>query len=208
MKNIERCGKAGTVVIALLLAPLAAVDSACTSNVITTPPASGGAHQDGAGTGEAIPSSAPGVTVKVGGTVGVAPGAQVGYALTAPALESYHFRWTGDAAVVADGYHEFYGSVWTQGHFTSLTPGCANGDCPLEQGDFVSNVEQVTGGERIDWDTFALDGWDGFSFTTDSEPVYFDVYVDGSRHPELVQFPSGMGNLHPATSPFAASTAK
>jgi len=155
-----------------------------------------------------IPTSTTDYQVLVGGTVPVAPGVQVGYALTAPQKMTYTFRWTGDAAVTGDGYQNFYGSVWTTGHFTSLTPGCVNQACPLESGDYVSGVMQVSGGERIDWDTNASTGWDGFSFTTDTEPLYFDVFIDGSRHPELFEFaaaPSG-NTSEPAASPFGMSS--
>jgi hypothetical protein len=182
--------------------------AACTSNVITVPPATGGTHTNGAGSEGIPPSTTTSYPVLVGGTVPIAPGTQAGYALTAPSLMSYQLRWTGDAAVAADGYKEFYGSAWTTGHFTSLTPGCVNDVCPLEEGDYVSGVETVTGGERIDWDTFASDGWDGFGFTTDTEPVYFDVFIDGNRLPELVSFPVGANATPtiPASSPFGVTS--
>ncbi|MGO8995435.1 MAG: hypothetical protein ACLQVI_19155 [Polyangiaceae bacterium] len=186
-----------------------AMCAACTSSVITTPPANGGTHQDGAGASEGIPpSSTTTYAVEVGGTVPIAPGTQAGYALTASALKTYQLRWTGDASVNADGYKEFYGSAWTTGHFTSITPGCVNSACPLETGDYVSGVETVTGGERIDWDTFASDGWDGFGFTTDTEPVYFDVYIDGNRLPQLFYFPVGTNEVttSPASSPFGVTS--
>ena len=73
-----------------------------------------------------VPTSATSYTVLVAGTVPVAPGVKVGYALTAPQRMTYTFRWTGDAAVTGDGYQSFWGSIWTTGHFTSLTPGCVN----------------------------------------------------------------------------------
>lgn len=165
-------------------------------------------HTSGAGN-EPLPVGVATYAAKVGGTLPLAPGQQVGYALTATALETYQFRWTGDAAATGSGYREFYGSVWTVGHFTSVTPGCVGNKCPLESGDYVSAVENIAGGERIDWDTFASDGWDGFSFTVDSEPVYFDVYVDGLRHADLFYFPSainGSAPTNPATTPFGITS--
>jgi hypothetical protein len=167
-----------------------------------------GTHLTGAGSTAAIPTGATPYVTLVGGTVPVAPGTQVGYALTAVGPKSYQFRWTGQAKVAGDGYHEFYGSVWTTGTFTSLIPGCANDVCNLETGDFVSTAADVPGGQRIDWDTFASSGWDGFAFTTDTEPLYFDVYIDGERHPELFafpQYPTG-ADSSPAASPFAISS--
>jgi hypothetical protein len=154
------------------------------------------------------PASTPSYTTMVGATVPVAPGVQVGYALTATAPMTYQLRWTGDARVAADGFQQFYGSVWTAGHFSSLVPGCVDQACPLEAGDFVSGIEQVGGGEQIDWNTFASTGWDGFGFVTDMEPVYVDVFIDGNRHPELVFFasaPSG-ATTSPSVSPFGMAS--
>jgi hypothetical protein len=154
----------------------------------------------------AIPAAESTVySLQVGGTVPVAPGTQVGYALTAPQPMSYLFRWTGDAKVGGQAYSKFYGSVWTTGHFTLLTPGCTNQACPLETGDYVSGINQVTGGgERIDWNTNASTGWDGFSFATDTEPLYFDVFVDGNAQPNLFVFPEAPGGqpTSPAANPF------
>jgi hypothetical protein len=184
--------------------------AACSSAIITTPPSNGGLHQNGAGSEGVPPSTTASYAVKVGATVPIAPGTQAGYALTSAALMTYQLRWTGDAAVAATGYREFYGSAWTTGHFTSLTPGCVNAACPLESGDYVSGVQNVAGGQRIDWDTFASDGWDGFGFTTDTEPVYFDVFIDGSRLPQLVSFQVGTNatTSSPASSPFGVTSTK
>jgi hypothetical protein len=182
------------------------------SSTSTLPPALGGENGFDAGGSpiESIPSGTTNYVSLVGGTVPVSPGTKVGYALTAVDLMSYQFRWTGDAAVAADGFQNFYGSVWTTGHFTSLTPGCVNQACPLESGDYVSGITLVTGGERIDWNTDASTGWDGFSFATDTEPLYFDVLIDGNRHPELFEFaaaPSGAAS-EPAAAPFGMSSSK
>jgi hypothetical protein len=100
--------------------------------------------------------------------------------------------------------------VWTTGTFTSVAPGCDNQTCPIEGGDYVSAIHAVAGGQRIDWDTFASTGWDGFSFTTDTEPVYLDVFVDGARRPDLVSFPGSPEGKpqSPPASPFAVTSAQ
>jgi hypothetical protein len=156
------------------------------------------------------PAGTPVYALQVGGEVRVSPGLKIGYSLTAKAPGSYRFRWTGDDAVTRGGFHKFYGSVWTTGHFTSLVPGCDDGSCPLEpEGDYVSGVLRVDGGERIDWHTFASDGWDGFSFTTDTEPVYFDVNVENGPHPDLFEFPSAAAHgapSAPASNPFGIAS--
>jgi hypothetical protein len=131
--------------------------------------------------------------------VPVAPGQQVGYALTSPKAKTYQLRWTGDARVAADGFRQFYGAVWTTGHFTSVTPGCENQVCALESRDQVSGVQQVPGCERIQWETYASTGWDGLSFTTDTEPIYVGCWIDGARMPNLVFCPAAPDGT--ATSP-------
>jgi hypothetical protein len=80
--------------------------------------------------------------------------------------------------------------------------------CPLENGDVVSGVMQVAGGEAITWSTNASDGWDGFSFVTDTEPVIYSVYVDGQERPDLflyARYPDGTPTS-PTASPFALSS--
>jgi hypothetical protein len=158
--------------------------------------------------GSAVPSAST-VTYRIAPGLGtsVSPGTVAGYGITANVGGSYRIVWTGDSNVTAT-YHEFWGSVWTRGTFTSLTPGC-NGHCPLEADDWVSGISAVPGGERIDWDTFATDGLDGLDFTADTEPVYFDFTIDGVRYPMLVFFPAtdNGGQISPVdTIPFGLTT--
>jgi len=121
------------------------------------------------------------------------PGLAMGYELVSKAPGSYRFRWTGDfIATPAPVGRRFQGSVWTAGHFTSVIPGCDDRSCALEEGeDHLSAVEQVAGGERIVWDTVVWNGWDGFSFTTDSEPLYLELLAEGKPRPDLLDFRAG-----------------
>ncbi len=187
-----------------LLAPPDGPDAAPSPAPAPVPTVAG--TQDG---GPVAPPITPSYALLVGGTVPVGPGVQVGYALTATSPMTYQLRWTGDARVAHDGYQQFTGAIWTNGHFSSIVPGCVDQVCPLEAGDTVSGVEQVAGGEQIEWNTFAADGWDGFGFVTDTEPVYFDVIIDGDRHPELFFFAASPGGdtTNPAASPFGMSSA-
>jgi hypothetical protein len=115
-------------------------------------------------------------------------GRTLGYELTSQSPGTYRFRWTSDNLVNHTGVRRFTGSVWTPGHFLSVVPGCEDASCPLEDDDYLSAVQSVaSGGERIDWDTLAKDAWDGFSFTTDNAPVYFDLNVNGQARPELLE---------------------
>jgi len=121
--------------------------------------------------------------------VHIFPGRTVGYQLTSETPGSYRFRWTSDQLVSHSGFRRFHGSVWTPGHFLSVVPGCDDGSCALEDNDYVSRVERVAaGGERIEWNTLASDGWDGFSFKTDAEPIYFEVNVDGDARPDAFEY--------------------
>ena len=127
------------------------------------------------------------------------PGLAMGYELISKTPGSYRFRWTGDfiTAPSREG-RRFQGSAWTAGHFTSVIPGCDDGSCALEEGeDHLSAVEQVAGGERIVWDTVVWNGWDGFSFTTDAEPLYLELLVDGRARPDLLDFRGAAGPSNP-----------
>ncbi len=201
-----------------LVSTLVVVAIACSSQA-SAPPTLGDSQGNGgdATTGDdgstatdasVIPTGLAPSLVLVCGKVPVAPGTKVGYALTAVAPMSYTFRWTGDSAVTGDGFQHFYGTIWTTGHFTSLTPGCTDMACPLESGDTVSAVMHIAGGEAITWNTNASDGWDGFSFVTDTEPVVYEVNVDGQPHQDLFLFPEYPTGTptSPTTNPFACSS--
>lgn len=134
------------------------------------------------------------------GTV-VQPGVEPGYGITANVGRSYRIVWTGQGG----GYNRFYGSVWTQGQFTAVVPGCNGQSCPLEQQDFISQVTPVAGGQRLDFDALASSGIDGFDFVISSDPAWFDVFIDGQRYPTLIFFPAtdnGGAVSNVATIPF------
>jgi hypothetical protein len=162
------------------------------------------------GIGGDVPVGATTSSIKNGAGITIQPGVQAGYGITANAGTSFRVIWTGDAASTGSGFREFWGSVWTSGRFDSLIPGCANNACPLEanQGDYVSPVISVPSGQRIDWDTFASDGIDGFDFTATAEPIYFDMLIDGVRYPTLTIFTdAASGQVASAPSlPFALTT--
>jgi len=131
------------------------------------------------------------VLTNVAGALGpkihIFEGRTLGYELTFQSPTTYRFRWTTDNLANHTGVRRFTGSVWTPGRFLTFSPGCDDGSCDLEAGDHVSGVQPVAGGgERIDWDTLAKDGWDGFSFAADA-PLYFEVNVDGRPRPELLE---------------------
>lgn len=137
-----------------------------------------------------VPSGAPVSRVAPGAPTFINPGTTAGYGITANLGGAYRLVWTGDAAA-SGTYRNFQGSVYTPGNFLSIIGGCGDGSCPLESGDFVSTPLSVPGGSRIDFDTTATTGLDGFDFEVDLEPVYFDLLIDGARVPQLVLFEDG-----------------
>jgi hypothetical protein len=135
----------------------------------------------------------------------VSPGTQAGFGITANTGGSYRIVWTGDASASLT-YREFQGTIFTEGTFSGVNPGCA-GTCPLGGGDdTVSAPQAVTGGTQITFDSITTTGLEGFDFVASKEPVQFDLLIDGERHPELVFFGSGGSGISPATDPFALST--
>jgi hypothetical protein len=154
-----------------------------------------------------LPSSAGASTFLIDPGVGIVvqPGTQAGYGITANVGASYRLIWTGDRGT-SGTYREFTGTVWTGGTFDSLTPGCADNACPLENDDFLSAVTPVSGGAVITFDTFTTTGLDGFDFTATTEPVFFDLNIDGQAYPTLVFFPSAGAASNPDNIPFGLST--
>lgn len=166
-----------------------------------------GGPRDGAGP-ESIPASSTTYSVQSNVATGVVAGQQAGYGIRTLGGNTFRIIWTGDANV-GGGYHEFWGTMWTTGTFSNQVPGCTNNFCALESGDYVSAPYATAGGQRIDWDTFASDGLDGFEVTTSTTPVYFDMYIDGTRYPNLVFYPDAtqMGAISsPAAIPFGIKT--
>jgi hypothetical protein len=139
--------------------------------------------------GGAIPTGAVVHRILNGASTIVNPGSQAGFGITSNSGSTFRLVWTGDAAT-SGSYRAFYGSVWTQGTFTSVTRGCFQSFCPLESDDVVSTAVQLANGQRIDFDASTTNGLDGFDFTVDDEPVYFDLIIDGGRYPDLVLFPA------------------
>jgi hypothetical protein len=139
-----------------------------------------------------------------GAGVTVTPGTLAGYGITAAASGlSFRLVWTGDGSAT-NQYREFYGSVATPGTFTSVTPGCG-GACNVGQ-DYISSSYPVTGGQRVDFDAFNVASLDGFDFVVDTEPVVFDLYIDGTHQITTIFFTSGGVQTSPQVIPFGLTT--
>jgi hypothetical protein len=149
--------------------------------------------------------TAPIYPIDPGASIAIDPGTLAGYGITANVGASYRIVWTGDANTSAQ-YREFYGSVWTSGRFASLVPGCNDQSCPISSSDYISAPYAIAGGERVDFDTFAIDNIEGFDFSVSVEPVYFDLYIDGQHYPDLVYFSSSGVVSTTASFPFGLTT--
>jgi hypothetical protein len=121
-----------------------------------------------------------------------------GYGIAANVGGSYRTVWTGNAG----GYNHFYGYIYSASGFGSVTPGCVDGSCRLESEDYLAVVNYSGGGQYIEFDTYAADGFDGVDFTTPADPVEFDLYIDGAQYPQLVYFTSNGVVSNTDTFPF------
>jgi hypothetical protein len=154
----------------------------------------------------------------------IKPGFQVAFTAGAPAFgisgsiglpppggtgSTWTLMWIGDQSPT-NQFHTFYGSIWTQGTFASITRGCAQNACTLEGDDLLSQPGGVGGGwTRIDFDSNFTQGMtpEGFTFSvtgTNFEPVYFDLYIDGvgaNVAPKIWYISSNTGT---ATNPSAS----
>ncbi len=155
------------------------------------------------GSGGPFPSGATTTYVVAAGQGVQLPANTAGYAITSGGGGSYRIVWDANGSAS----QEFWGSIFTTGTFTSAGP-CAATVCGLESNDFVSQAYAVTGGQRIDFDGFASANADGIDFVTSTEPVYFDLLIDGSRSASNVFFISNAtGQLATAgTVPFGLTT--
>lgn len=165
--------------------------------------------RNGVGAEPLPPASTATFTIQPNVATGVVAGQQAGYGIrTLSSPSTFRVIWTGDGNA-GGGFHEFWGTMWTTGTFSNEVPGCTNGFCTLESGDYVSQPYATAGGQRIDWDTFASDGLDGFEVTTNVVPVYFDMYIDGAKYTNLVFYPDAMQNgalVNPTSLPFGLKT--
>jgi hypothetical protein len=114
-----------------------------------------------------------------------------GFAITTNTGGSFRLIWFGNGT-----YTQFSGTVDVPGSFTTFTPGCAGQVCPIEPGaTFTKIIDDGAGGQYFQFDTTATTGPDGVDFATnDPNPqVYFELYVNGVSHPELVNYADTAG---------------
>jgi hypothetical protein len=157
-----------------------------------------------------LPSSAGAQTYHIdpGASLIVSPGSQAGYGILANVGGSFRIVWTGDGAQTGT-FSSFVGTVWTTSVMDTLTTGCG-GQCTFSGADTISGPTQVQGGYRADFSSAASVGLHGFDFTVTmdslTQPVYFDLLIDGARRKELIFFSSAGVAATTATVPFGLTT--
>lgn len=151
-----------------------------------------------------VPLGADIYRIAPGVGVSIAPGIAAGYGITANQQGSFRLVWTGDTES-SQTYREFSGVISTEGTFLEYAPGCFDGSCPVESEDLFYDPEQVGSGEAIAFNALTASGVDGIDFTPSQLPVYFDLYIDGIRYPDLVVFADAENDAVesiPASVPF------
>jgi hypothetical protein len=148
-----------------------------------------------------------------GAGLAIVPGQTAGFGITANAAGGlWRLVWTGDGNVTSQ-YHEFYGSIYSDGS-VSATQGCSDNSCTWDPGGYLSAPYAVSGGTRVDFDAFNVNNLDGIDITVSGgasgigEPVYFDLYIDGQPNPQAVFFaiPTSAQPANPGAIPFGLVT--
>jgi len=144
-------------------------------------------HPMGAG-GNVPASTIETYDVKIGAGSGIAAGTQDGYGIEAYPNSIFRLIFTGYGQNMSME-QEFWGSIYTAGDFSNVTPGCSQMSCPPDANDFFSLSRATGGGHRLDFDVFAPSSVKGIDFTA-KQPVYFDLYIDGLHQPAKIFFNS------------------
>ena len=157
------------------------------------------------------------LVITEGAAVDIAPGSLAGYGITASSasgVTTYRLVWTGDGTT-ANQYHEFYGTIYTAGTIGAINTGC-KGTCNFNSNNYLSGAYSITGDQAVDFDSSGVNDLEGFDIAfpdaadgSSSQPVYFDLYIDGQHRPELVFFPSpgtSAGVNSPPAIPFGLYT--
>jgi hypothetical protein len=160
--------------------------SAATSTSATT--GTGTSTSTGLGMdGPPVPADAPVYTAKANAETTVKPGSQAGFGISGDGFGTFKLIWTGNTTK-GNPAVKFEGSVWTTGAFSDIALGCSDDSCTLEDDDVVDPVTgAMGGGQYIHFKATSTDDLDGFEFSTDVEPVYFDLKYDGlAQTPRVV----------------------
>jgi hypothetical protein len=129
--------------------------------------------------GPPVPVGAPVYKLSPGAMTPIAPGTQAGFGISGDGAGSFKLIWTGNTGP-GNPAVAFEGSIWTTGHFSNILLGCFNDSCALESDDVISPPDgAMGGGEHIGFKATSTNDLDGFEFTVDKEPVYFELTYDG-----------------------------
>jgi hypothetical protein len=133
------------------------------------------------------------------------PGFQAGFGVVGDGTGTYQLVWTGNTGPM-DPAVSFTGTLWTKGKFTSVTPGCLDGSCPVEAEDkFTGPGPAKGGGQYISFDATSTNDIDGIELTIDTEPLILDLLYNGQRQTPRVIYTKAdtMSPSNPLEIPFA-----
>jgi hypothetical protein len=122
--------------------------------------------------------------IDTGATLSYTPGVDAGYYISYGGGGHWHFEWTCDTKLSAQGCN-FTGSVTAD---TPVTATCYM--CEPTEDQMSTTVQGAS--TTIDFDTITAGGIDGLDFTTtDGSSIYIDLQINGLYQNDLVFIPSG-----------------
>ncbi|HTR51568.1 MAG TPA: hypothetical protein VMJ10_12720 [Kofleriaceae bacterium] len=135
------------------------------------------------------PAECSGVTsyeIDTGASLSYTPGVDAGYYLAYNGGGAWHFEWTCDTKLSAEGCN-FTGAI------TAPTPtGGLNATCFQCEAEDELTVTPNGPTTEIDFNTITSTGIDGVDFaTTAGSSVHIDLQIDGLYQNDLVFIPSG-----------------
>jgi hypothetical protein len=133
--------------------------------------------------------------IDTGASLSYTPGVDAGYYLSYPGSGAWHFEWTCDTKLSADGCN-FTGSVLVP----TLTSGPSCYMC--EADDMVSSQPAAGGQTEIDFNTETSTGIDGIDFaTTPGVSININLQINGLYQNDLIYLPSGGTSANAVCNP-------
>jgi hypothetical protein len=137
----------------------------------------------------------PAYEIDTGASLSFTPGVDAGYYLSYPGSGAWHFEWTCDTKLSAQGCN-FTGSILVP----TLTAGPSCYMC--EADDMVVSQPAPDGQTEVDFNTITSTGIDGVEFSTDpGVSIHIDLQVNGLYQNDLIFLPSGGAGLTAVCNP-------
>jgi hypothetical protein len=150
---------------------------------------------------QAVPSCPvdPSYVVDTAATLAYSQGVDAGYYISYAGAGHWHFEWTCDTRLSADGCN-FTGTVVADTPTGGLEPSCF--ECEPQQDILTTTPEGRS--TAIDFDTITTTGIDGIDFTTTpGSSISIDLQINGLYQNDLVYVPSGGAVISAECNPAA-----